>query len=253
MVKPDTPPAGPHARAESGRVSFVPTPIGNLADITLRALDTLRAADLIACEDTRHTRRLLQHHSISRPTLSLHGHNEAARIPEIIARVRQGARIAVVSDAGTPGISDPGNRLAAACHLHHLPFEILPGPCAIPAALVGSGLPAAEFNFRGFLPIRKGRREKALAEALASQTATTLFYESPHRLLSTLEILASLDPARLCCIAREISKTFETFHRAPTAELLNHFSQSSPKGEIVILVAPANLPSFLTRETPSPQ
>jgi 16S rRNA (cytidine1402-2'-O)-methyltransferase len=243
MVNPDgTPPVSPVPGA--GSVVFVPTPIGNLADITLRALDTLRQADLIACEDTRHTRILLDHHGIQRPLVSFHEHNEAMRSAELVERAAHGAKIAVVSDAGTPGISDPGARLIQACLRHGVAIDVLPGPCAITTALVGSGLPTDEFFFGGFLPVKKGRRERTLAEALARESATSVFYESPHRLDGTLDLLAALDPARLVCVARELSKKFETYHRGSAAELAAHFHRHPPRGEIVLLVSPRQLPKY---------
>jgi len=245
--------SNPAPSGGAGWVAVVPTPIGNLADITLRAIDTLRRADLIACEDTRHTRVLLDHHDIRKPLVSFHEHNEAARTAELIAKARDGLGIALVSDAGTPGISDPGARLVHACHNHGIRLEVLPGPCAIPTALVGSGLPAATFRFEGFLPVKRGRRESALRQALESEEATTIFYESPHRLDGTLEMLAALDPDRLACVARELSKKFETFHRARAAELAAHYAKHPPRGEIVLIVAPRVLPKFLTNAPSAPE
>ena len=226
-------------------VVLVPTPIGNMADITLRALEVLRSADWIACEDTRHTKHLLAHHGIDRPLVSFHEHNEAARTAEIIRRVRNGARIAVVSDAGMPGFSDPGLRLVHACRDQDVPCEVLPGPCAAVTALCGSGLPTDEFFFGGFLPVKRGARERTLRTALERESATTVFYESPHRLDGTLDILAALDPDRLVCAARELTKKFETYHRGPAARVAEYFHQHPPRGEIVLLVAPRLLPKFM--------
>ena len=229
----------------AGKVVFVPTPIGNLADITLRALDVLRAADLVACEDTRHTRHLLDHHGIKKPMVSFHEHNEAARTAELVARAQQGACIAVVSDAGTPGISDPGLRLVHACRREGVACEVLPGACAVPTALCGSGLPTEEFFFGGFLPVKRGARERVLREALARESATSIFYESPHRLDGTLDLLAALEPGRLTCVARELTKKFESYHRGTAAELAAWFHEHAPRGEIVLLVAPRQLPKFM--------
>lgn len=216
-------------------LTFVPTPIGNREDITLRALQTLRKADLIACEDTRHSRPLLQHYEIEKPLVSLHDHNESRRLPELIEKARGGSRIAVISDAGTPLISDPGYRLVQACIENDIPYTVLPGPSAVPTALAGSGLPCHAFSFEGFLPVKKGKRRKALEDAISSGK-TTVFFESPHRLLSTLEILAEISPDQQACVARELSKKFETYHRGTAAELLTYFQQHPPKGEIVFLV-----------------
>jgi 16S rRNA (cytidine1402-2'-O)-methyltransferase len=220
----------------SGRIILVPTPIGNLGDITLRALEILRAADRIACEDTRHSGPLLAHHGISgKPLVALHEHNEARRVPDLIAAARAGEMIAVISDAGMPGISDPGYRLVQACIEFGIPFEVLPGPSAVITALIGSGFPCHAFRFGGFLSVKPGKRRSALAAALASGE-TGIFFESPHRIVSTLEILAELDPAARTCVARELTKKFETYHRGTAAEVLAHFKLHPPKGEFVLLV-----------------
>lgn len=229
---------------QAGRIFLVPTPIGNMGDITLRALETLRLADLIACEDTRHTRNLLDHHGIHRPLVSLHEHNEAMRSAELAVRAARGEMIAVVTDAGMPGISDPGARLIQTCLREGIAFEVLPGACAFVTALVGSGFPAEPFYFGGFLPVKKGRRERVLSEALQREEATTVFHESPHRLDGSLDILAALEPDRLVCVAREISKKFETYHRGKAKELAAHFHKHPPKGEIILLVSPQELPKY---------
>ena len=220
----------------TGRVVLVPTPIGNRDDITLRALDALRSADLIACEDTRHSRPLLKHHGINVPLVSFHEHNEKRRAGELAAKAQSGETIAVISDAGMPGISDPGYRLVRACIDAQIPIEVLPGPSSILTALVGSGLPVHAFHFDGFLSVKKGKRRTQLAAALAAE-GTSIFLESPHRLPSTLEILTELAPDAPACVARELTKKFETYHRGTAAELSAHFSTHPPKGEIVLLVA----------------
>ena len=221
----------------AGRIALVPTPIGNLGDITTRAIETLRQADLIACEDTRHTARLLSHLEISgTPLVSLHEHNEAARSRELIDAARSGQLVAVVSDAGMPGVSDPGYRLVQACLDADLALDVLPGPSAVLTALIGSGLPTHQFHFHGFLSVKKGKRLKALDHAVATE-GTTIFFESPHRLTSTLEIAAEHHPGARLCIARELSKKFETYHRGHAPELLDHFRAHPPKGEIVLLIA----------------
>jgi 16S rRNA (cytidine1402-2'-O)-methyltransferase len=221
---------------EPGRVVLVPTPIGNRDDLTLRAIEALRGADLIACEDTRHSRPLLAHHEINVPLVSFHEHNESRRAAELAARARAGETIAVISDAGMPGISDPGYRLVRACIDDDVPLEVLPGPSAILTALVGSGLPVHAFQFGGFLSVKKGKRRNQLTTALESD-GTSIFFESPHRLPSTLEILAELAPDTPTCVARELTKKFETYHRGTAAELHAHFTTHPPKGEIVLLVA----------------
>lgn len=219
-----------------GRIHFVPTPIGNLGDITLRALEILRGADRIACEDTRHSAPLLAHHGITGKSLvSLHDHNEARRAPELVAAARAGENIAVITDAGMPGISDPGYRLIQACIESDTPFEVLPGPSAVITALIGSGFPCHAFHFGGFLSVKSGKRRTTLAAALESGE-TAIFFESPHRVLSTLEILHEIDPAARVCVARELSKKFETYHRGSAAEVLAHFQTHPAKGEIVLLV-----------------
>ena len=228
------------------RIILVPTPIGNLGDITLRALEALRSADVIACEDTRRARVLLQHFEISTPTISLHEHNEASRSQDLIRRVRdENQTIAVVSDAGMPGISDPGLRLTAACRKAEVTIEVLPGACAVPLALVGSGFPTEEFFFGGFLPPKSGRRIRILGEALERESATSMFYESPHRIIKTLTALAELDDERSVCVARELTKKFETYHHGTASVLLQHFASTPPKGEMVLLIAPKKLPKFL--------
>lgn len=216
-------------------LSVVPTPIGNLADITLRALETLRAADVIAAEDTRHSGMLLKHHGISSPMVSFHEHNEAARTAELLGRLREGAAVALITDAGMPGISDPGARLVRACIDAGLEFTVLPGPCAAITAIVGSGLDAASFHYGGFLPVKSGQRASLLAAALTREE-TSVFYESPHRLVKSLAALAEIAPERLVCVARELTKKFEEYRRGLPADLAAHFESHPPKGEICLLV-----------------
>ncbi len=216
-------------------LTLVPTPVGNLEDITLRALRVLREADVIAAEDTRHAAVLLKHHGISRPLLSLHEHNEAQRAEEIAGRLAAGENIAVLSDAGTPGISDPGFRVVRACLERGLEFTVLPGPTSILPALVGSGLPLHEFYFGGFLPVKSGRRQNVLAEAVARRE-TSIFFESPHRIAKSLAVLAELAPERPVCVARELSKKFEEYWRGPASELAARADKQPPRGEICLLV-----------------
>ncbi len=217
-------------------LTLVPTPVGNLEDITLRALRILREADVIAAEDTRHASILLKHHGISRPLLSMHEHNEAQRAGEIAQRLTAGENIALLTDAGTPGISDPGFRVVRECIERGLEFTVLPGPTSILPALVGSGLPLHEFYFGGFLPVKSGRRRNLLEAALA-RAETSIFFESPHRIAKSLAVLAELAPDRPVCVARELSKKFEEYWRGPAAELSARAEKNPPRGEICLLIA----------------
>jgi 16S rRNA (cytidine1402-2'-O)-methyltransferase len=218
-------------------LSVVPTPIGNRQDITLRAVETLKSADLVAAEDTRHSGLLLQHLGIKKPFVSLHGHNESSRCGELAERIAEGAHVALITDAGMPGISDPGHRLIKTCIERGLRVAVLPGPSAVPTALVGSGFPCDRFFFGGFLPVKSGRRARELTEASA-RDETAIFFESPHRLEKTLAALVDICPDRLVCVARELTKTFEEFRRGIPSELLAHFQKHPPKGEITLLIAP---------------
>ena len=217
-------------------LTVVPTPIGNRSDVTLRAVEALKEADLVAAEDTRHSGMLLHHLGIKKPFLSLHGHNEAARCQEVVERIAAGARVALVTDAGMPGISDPGQRLVQAWRHRGLPRTVLPGPSACITALVGSGFPCDRFFFGGFLPVKSGRRASELQEASA-RAETSVFFESPHRLLKTLEVLAEICPERSVCIARELTKTFEEYRTGTPDELANHYRNHPPKGEITLVIA----------------
>jgi 16S rRNA (cytidine1402-2'-O)-methyltransferase len=216
--------------------TLVPSPIGNLEDITLRGLRALREADIVAAEDTRHASILLKHHGISRPLLSLHEHNEAQRAEEIAQRLAAGENIAMLTDAGTPGISDPGFRVVRECIARGLEFTVLPGATSILPALVGSGLPLHEFYFGGFLPVKSGRR-KTLLEAALARSETSIFFESPHRIGKSLAVLAELAPDRQVCVARELSKKFEEYWRGPAAELSARAEKQPPRGEICLLIA----------------
>jgi 16S rRNA (cytidine1402-2'-O)-methyltransferase len=216
----------------------VASPIGNLADITIRALDVLRQVDLIAAEDTRHTGVLLHRYEIKKPLTSLHEHNEARRTAELIERLRAGTNIALLTDAGMPAVSDPGFRLIAACREADLPVTIIPGPSAVLTALVGSGLPTHAFYFGGFLPFKSGQRSRELIAAI-SRNFTSVYFESPHRLQKSLAELETLAPGHPICVARELTKQFETFHRGTAQELRKHFTDHPPRGEITLLIAPA--------------
>ncbi|SHK59460.1 16S rRNA (cytidine(1402)-2'-O)-methyltransferase [Rhodothermus profundi] len=216
---------------------LVPTPIGNLEDLTLRALRILREVDLIACEDTRTSAKLLRHYGITTPTTSYHAHNEARKAAQLVARMEAGARVALITDAGTPGISDPGFRLVRACLQRRIPVIALPGPTAFVPALAASGLPTDRFVFEGFLPTKKGR-QKRLAE-LATEPRTMVLYEAPHRLVRTLGDLAqALGDERPAVVARELTKTFEAFARGTLRTLHAYYAaQPRVRGEIVLIVA----------------
>jgi 16S rRNA (cytidine1402-2'-O)-methyltransferase len=214
----------------------VSTPIGNLGDITLRALDVLKAVDVIAAEDTRHSGMLLKRFEIKKPLLSYHEHNEAMRAAQLVERLAAGEDVALITDAGTPALSDPGARLIRECIGRGLPFMIIPGPSSILAALVGSGFSTEKFCFRGFLPIKSGQRERELRGA-AEREETTIFFESPYRLTKTLAACIDIMPDRQLCVGRELTKKFEEFRRGTARELLTHYQAHPPKGEIVLMVA----------------
>ena len=237
------PSPAPRDKDRAAGLVIVATPIGNLGDMTLRGLETLRAADLIACEDTRHSQRLLQHYQIEKPLISLNEHNEARRTSEIIERIQGGALVALVSDAGMPTVSDPGQRLTHAVIAAGLHVEVHPGPSAVLTALAGSGLPTAPFYFGGFLPHKKGQRAKELAAA-RERDCTSLYFESPYRLQDTLDIVAAEAPNHQHVVARELTKHFEEYQRGTAAQLAEHFKAKTVKGEICLLVAPKELPKW---------
>jgi 16S rRNA (cytidine1402-2'-O)-methyltransferase len=214
----------------------VSTPIGNLGDITLRALEVLKSVDVIAAEDTRHSGMLLKHFEIKKPLLSYHEHNEAMRAAQLVERLATGEDVALITDAGTPALSDPGACLIRECIKHGLPFTIIPGPSSIPAALVGSGFSTEKFCFRGFLPVKSGRRERELLAAV-NREETTIFFESPYRLTKTLAACIEIMPDRQLCVARELTKKFEEFRRGTASELLAHYQPHPPKGEIVLMIS----------------
>ncbi len=215
---------------------LVGTPIGNLEDITLRALTVLKDVDLIAAEDTRHSGNLLRHFEIRKPLLSYHEHNDARRSEELIQRLIAGEKIALITDAGMPGFSDPGSRLVRKCIEHEVAFTIVPGVSAITTALLGSGFSLESFSFRGFLPVKAGQRERELRTVI-EHPETTIFFESPYRLTKTLAACAFLLPERELCVARELTKKFEEFRRGRAADLLAHYEKHPPKGEIAIIVS----------------
>jgi 16S rRNA (cytidine1402-2'-O)-methyltransferase len=221
-----------------GTLYLVATPIGNLEDITLRALRTLRECDLVAAEDTRHTGQLLKHFGISRPLLSYFQFNEARRSEEIIERLKRGEKIALVTDAGSPGISDPGERVVRAAIAAGLRVEPIPGPCALVAALTASGLATEEFHFVGFLPHKSGQRRNRL-EKLRPVAGTLVLYESPYRIEKLLHELNDIYPERQVALGRELTKKFEEFLRGKPGTLLQHFQNRSAKGEFVVLISEA--------------
>ena len=215
---------------------IVPTPIGNLKDITLRALDMLREVDLILAEDTRTTSYLLNHYEITKPLSPYHQHNEHKVLQHLVGQLSQGKKMALVTDAGTPGISDPAFLLIRECIKSGITVECLPGATAFVPALVNSGIPSNRFVFEGFLPLKKGRQ--TLLKKLSGEDRTMIFYESPVRLVKTLEeFIQYFGANRLCSVSRELTKMFEENKRGSIQEVCDHFKEKNPKGEIVIIVA----------------
>jgi len=248
-MRAKTPPPKPAENANSsagGCLYLVATPIGNLEDITLRALRILKEADKIACEDTRHTQKLLTHYDIHKPLVSYHEHNELTRAPELVLAMEQGAKIALVSDAGMPLVSDPGHRLVTLCLRHHIPVVPIPGPSALLAALSASGLPNEEFLFVGFLPARSGERRRAL-ERLRIEDRTMIFYEAPHRVAECVADAREVLGNRNACIAREITKVHEEFRRGKLSELSSSLDERPARGEITLLIGPEEAGDVRTR------
>lgn len=223
------------APLQPGTLYLVATPIGNLEDITLRALRTLRECSVVAAEDTRRGRQLLRAHEINQSLLSCHKFNEAKRSGELLDRLTQGETIALISDAGTPGISDPGERIVRAVLEAGHRVESVPGPCALAAALPTSGLPTQEFHFAGFLPHKSGARARKL-EALDTVPGTLCLYESPHRIVKLMGELHAQWPEAQVVLARELTKKFEEYLRGTPEELAEHYAERKPKGEFVVLV-----------------
>lgn len=219
---------------KAGKLILVPTPIGNLDDITLRAIKILNSADIILAEDTRVLSKLMKHFDITNKLVSHHKFNEHKTLQNIISKIEKGLNVALISDAGTPGISDPGFLLVRTCIEHNIEVECLPGPTALIPALVVSGLPSDRFVFEGFLPPKKGRQKRLMQ--LAGEPRTMIFYESPHRLTKTLSMFADFfGNERQACVCRELSKMFEEIKRGTLAELKNYYEINPPKGEIVII------------------
>ena len=226
--------------AERGTLYLVGTPIGNLEDITLRALQTLKDVDLIACEDTRHTANLLNHYGIEKPTLSYHEHNELTRAAEVVVHLERGDNVAVVSDAGMPGVSDPGYRLVALAIRHHIRVVPIPGASAFLSALVASGLPTDAFHFGGFLPAKSGARRTAL-EAVRNSPRTQIFYEAPHRIVESVrDVVETLGAERHIVMAREVTKLHEEFLRGRAQDVLAQLEKREDiRGEITLLIGKA--------------
>ena len=219
------------------KLFVVPTPIGNLGDITLRSIEVLKSADLILAEDTRTSSKLLKHYDIDTPVESFHMHNEHKKLESIINKLRTDFEIALISDAGTPGISDPGFLLVRECINNEVEVECLPGPTAFVPALVSSGLPCDRFSFEGFLPVKKGRTKRL--KELSTETKTMVFYESPHRILKTLNDLSNyFDVESQISVSRELTKLYEETFRGTIKESVEHFEKNKTKGEFVIVLSP---------------
>jgi 16S rRNA (cytidine1402-2'-O)-methyltransferase len=234
----------PSLRPPAGKLYVVGTPIGNLEDITLRALSTLKASDLIACEDTRRTQKLLNHYEIRTRTISYHEHNEMTRAPELVLKMEQGSMISLVSDAGTPVLSDPGFRLVHLAVRHKITVIPVPGPSAMVAALTAAGLPMNEFIFAGFLPAKKSARRKVLV-ALAAFEKTIVLYEAPHRIVESLRDVHEVLGEREIVIAREVTKVHEEFLRGTVAEIRERLKKSPCKGELTVIVGPGAAPEHI--------
>lgn len=220
---------------ERGKLYLVPTPIGNLKDITLRALEVLKDSDIIAAEDTRQTLKLLNHFEIKKPLISYHKFNEQSKGNEIVELLREGKIVALVSDAGTPGISDPGSVIVEKCIAENIDFEVLPGATAITTALVYSGLDTTKFLFRGFLP-RENKERKVITDELLNSQETLIFYEAPHRLLDTLSYLLDTFGDRNIAVCRELTKLYQEIFRGKLSEAIQHFVDNKPRGEFVLVL-----------------
>ena len=219
------------------KLFVVPTPIGNLGDITLRSIEVLKSVDLILAEDTRTSSKLLKHYDIDTPVESFHMHNEHKKLESIINKLRSDSEIALISDAGTPGISDPGFLLVRECINNQVEVECLPGPTAFVPALVSSGLPCDRFSFEGFLPVKKGRTKRL--KELSTETKTMVFYESPHRILKTLNDLSNyFNVESQISVSRELTKLYEETFRGTIKESVEHFEKNKTKGEFVIVLSP---------------
>lgn len=219
----------------SGKLYVVPTPIGNLKDITLRALEVLQSVDIVAAEDTRQSLKLLNHFDIKKPLVSYHQHNENFKSEDIISKLREGKNIALVSDAGTPGISDPGSVIIQKCIEENIDFEVLTGATAVTTALVYSGLDTTKFLFRGFIP-RENKERNPIIQDLKERQETLIFYEAPHRLIKTLEFLYENLGNRKIAICRELTKLYEEIIRLPLEDAIKYYNEKEPRGEYVLVV-----------------
>lgn len=246
MNKPKPPARYSPSQLSAGRLYVVGTPIGNLEDITLRALNTIKLSDLIACEDTRRTQKLLNHYEIRTPTISYHEHNEMTRAPELVLEMEQGSVISLVSDAGTPVLSDPGFRLVHLAIRHKVPVIPVPGPSALVAALTAAGLPMNEFIFAGFLPPKRSARRKALS-ALSGFERTIVFYEAPHRIIESLRDIGDILGEREAAIAREVTKIHEEFLRGSVTEIRDHLKKEPVKGELTVILGPGAVQREIAR------
>jgi len=224
-----------------GTLYLVSTPIGNLGDLSFRAVEVLKSCDLIACEDTRHSRILLDHYGIKKTLVSYFDFAERKRAPELIGKIKEGANVALISDAGTPGVADPGYRLVEAAIREGIRLEAVPGPSAFLTALVLSGFPTDRFVFEGFLPVKDGARRRRF-EALKAEERTVIFYESPHRLLKSLAAIREVLPDAKLAVARELTKKFEEVYRGDAAGALAHFSSGKVRGEFVLVLRPGAKP-----------
>lgn len=219
----------------NGRIVFVASPIGNLGDITLRSVEALKAADLVACEDTRRSSKLLNRLEIKKPLISFHEHNEKVRGRRLIDEAQSGKNIVCLTDAGMPGISDPGYRLVQDCLKADVPFDILPGPSSVLMALLGSGLPTDSFYFGGFLPTKKGKRKTELEKA-ANRSCSSVYFESPHRIVASLMMIKEFSPEHPVCIARELTKKFESWYRGSAENVIELIGAGSVKGEVTLVI-----------------
>jgi 16S rRNA (cytidine1402-2'-O)-methyltransferase len=231
----------------SGKLYLVPTPIGNLKDITLRALEVLKMVDVVACEDTRQSLKLLNHFNIKKTLISYHKHNENGKSEDIIEMLKEGKNIAIISDAGTPGISDPGEVIVKKCIEENIDFEVLTGATAITTALVYSGLDTTKFIFRGFLP-RENKDRKPIIDDLVNRTETLIFYEAPHRILNTLEFLHENLGDRKIAICRELTKMYEDIIRMTLGEAIEYYKEISPRGEYVLVLEGKSLEELQEEE-----
>jgi 16S rRNA (cytidine1402-2'-O)-methyltransferase len=232
-LKPETSETG--TQAELSPLTLIATPIGNLGDLTLRAISVLRICDAVIAEDTRRAAQLLAHLEIHKPLVSFHEHNEESRLRELLMRLHLGDKLALVTDAGTPSVSDPGFRLVRACIAEGIGYTVLPGACAVTTALVGSGLPPVPFYFGGFLPSSGSGRRKELRSAV-SLPMTGIYFESPHRLVDCLEDLIAIAPTVRVCVSRELTKIHEEYRHGIPAELASHYRENPPRGEVTLVL-----------------